>query len=247
MAKSITASVGRMGGVNRPNDVRTVQELLNKIPVTSGGPIPLLETDGVCGKKTIDAIQKFQLHHFGWQGADGRVDPGGQTLRKLNELADPQAPPPALSSRFQVRLVEPFFQNPPGLNIIAYTRLFQFVDTSNNLTSFYFEEVLNPVNPNLGDSLLWNSFSRVGLFTPFILSEAVSVTQFGGPAIVTTVRLGGARELVVLQNPTVAGKSTNTSIRIQGLDSGDLTPPVFANQFQLIISKKFKNPSPFSG
>jgi hypothetical protein len=39
-----------------------------------------------CGPKTIDAIQKFQLFHFGWNGADGRVDPDGQTLRKLNQF-----------------------------------------------------------------------------------------------------------------------------------------------------------------
>jgi hypothetical protein len=40
MAKSIAASVGRMGGVNHPDDVKTVQQLLNKVPAQSGGPAP---------------------------------------------------------------------------------------------------------------------------------------------------------------------------------------------------------------
>lgn len=94
MARTITASVGRMGGVNRPQDVRTVQELLNKVPAASGGPTPLLAVDGLCGPKTTNAIQRFQVQHFGWSGADGRVDPGGRTLRKLNEYDSPGVPNP---------------------------------------------------------------------------------------------------------------------------------------------------------
>jgi hypothetical protein len=57
VSKTLVASVGRLGGVNHP-----------------GGP------------KTIDAIQKFQLFHFGWNGTDGRVGPDGQTLRKLHQF-----------------------------------------------------------------------------------------------------------------------------------------------------------------
>jgi hypothetical protein len=86
MARNISASVGRLGGVNRPLDVRTVQELLNEVPLASGGTLPRLDPDEICGPKTIRAIQKFQLHHFGFKGADGRVDPGQRTLAKLNEF-----------------------------------------------------------------------------------------------------------------------------------------------------------------
>lgn len=91
MARTITAPVGRLGGVNRPADVRTVQELLNKVAPGSGEPSPPLDEDGICGPKTIDAIQRFQLHHFGFRGADGRVDPDGPTLAKLNEFDLPPA------------------------------------------------------------------------------------------------------------------------------------------------------------
>lgn len=85
MARVLSAPVGRMGGRNLPADVINVQELLNKVPAAEGGPAPPLDVDGLCGPKTIAAIQKFQLQHFGWHGADGRVDPGGPTWAKLNE------------------------------------------------------------------------------------------------------------------------------------------------------------------
>ncbi|MDP2897758.1 MAG: peptidoglycan-binding domain-containing protein [bacterium] len=99
MARSISASVGRMGGVNRPPDVKTVQELLNKVPPPEGGPKVRLAVDGICGPKTINAIQTFQLRHFGWKGADGRVDPNGPTLAKLNEYDVPGAQVYMLSIR----------------------------------------------------------------------------------------------------------------------------------------------------
>ena len=97
MARTISASVGAMGGINRANDVITVQELLNGVTPAQGGPAPSLAVDGICGPLTKKAIQAFQLEHFGWKGADGRVDPGQQTLAKLNELSTggPPGVPPA--------------------------------------------------------------------------------------------------------------------------------------------------------
>jgi hypothetical protein len=97
MARMIGSSVGRMGGKNLPMDVITVQQLLDQVPAHQGGPVPLLDVDGLCGPKTIAAIQKFQLHHFGWSIADGRVDPGGPTLAKLNEFDNNSFPLPVLA------------------------------------------------------------------------------------------------------------------------------------------------------
>src|ERR1035437_10287001 len=91
---TISASVGAMGGRNLPPDVISVQQLLNRVPLGQGPPIPELQVDGLCGFKTISAILKFQLQHFGWQGRDGRVDPGGNTLKKLNELTQFALPGP---------------------------------------------------------------------------------------------------------------------------------------------------------
>lgn len=86
MARVISGSVG-IGGANRSADVRCVQELLNGVPPSQAGPTPLLKVDGLCGDKTKAAIQRFQLRQLGQRLADGRVDPGGPTLAKLNELS----------------------------------------------------------------------------------------------------------------------------------------------------------------
>jgi hypothetical protein len=92
MAKSITAPVGRLGALNLMSDVKVVQELLNQVPMASGGPNLKLIVNGNCGTDTNDAIQCFQMRHFGFSGADGRVDPGGPTLKKLNEFDTPGSP-----------------------------------------------------------------------------------------------------------------------------------------------------------
>ncbi|HSD16745.1 MAG TPA: peptidoglycan-binding domain-containing protein [Thermomonas sp.] len=81
MAKSIMGSVGR-GGRNSPAvDVMTVQYLLNCVTAVQGGPSPELVVDGAAGPKTIAAIEKFQRSLGAF--CDGRVDPGGATLRAL--------------------------------------------------------------------------------------------------------------------------------------------------------------------
>jgi peptidoglycan hydrolase-like protein with peptidoglycan-binding domain len=90
MPKTITGSVGR-GGRNFPTlDVMTVQYLLNCVPATQGGPTKELVVDGAAGPKTIAAIEGFQRRLGGF--ADGRVDPGGATLRNLQARANDPYP-----------------------------------------------------------------------------------------------------------------------------------------------------------
>jgi len=81
----ISASVG-ISSTNRANDVGVIQDALNRVSPAEGGPSPLLVKDGICGPKTKNAIQQFQLKQFGWSGADGKINPGGQTITRLNEL-----------------------------------------------------------------------------------------------------------------------------------------------------------------
>ena len=71
---SISQSVGT-GGVNRSEDVRTVQALLNK------WVNPKIAVDGRCGAKTINAIIQFQRGFM--QRPDGRVDHLSLTWTKL--------------------------------------------------------------------------------------------------------------------------------------------------------------------
>lgn len=94
MPKTITGSVGRGGKNYPPSDVMTVQYLLNCVPATQGGPAKELVVDGAAGPKTIAAIEGFQRKLGGF--ADGRVDPGGATLRAL-QVRDPN-PNQSLSS-----------------------------------------------------------------------------------------------------------------------------------------------------
>jgi hypothetical protein len=77
---------------NEENDVRTIQAALNQVKEIHGGPTVPLKVDGICGPKTKAAIQKFQLRQFGWPGADGLIEPGRQTITRLNQVLFSNAP-----------------------------------------------------------------------------------------------------------------------------------------------------------
>ncbi len=89
--------------MNRPADVTIIQDLLNKVPLMSGGPSVKLQVDGKCGPKTVEAIRKFQIRHFGAGSADGRVDPNGRTLAKLNDFDDDALDFPTLTTSSTLR------------------------------------------------------------------------------------------------------------------------------------------------
>lgn len=79
---AIGGSVGR-GGKNARADVVTVQKLINQ-NLHRIAPVARLETDGVTGRLTLRAIEAFQRRVVGMRNPDGRVDPGGTTLRRLS-------------------------------------------------------------------------------------------------------------------------------------------------------------------
>jgi peptidoglycan hydrolase-like protein with peptidoglycan-binding domain len=80
----VSGSVG-LGGSNKPADVALVQRLLNAVPASKGGPLPLLDVDSQCGPITCSAIQRFQKSN-GVSFPDGRLDPGQQTEKALLAL-----------------------------------------------------------------------------------------------------------------------------------------------------------------
>jgi len=81
----LRASVGN-SGKNNKNDVAYVQNLLNKHKFSlSHTNLMPLKTDGICGKKTIAAITAFQSEVVCLSKPDGRVDPGGQTIKGLEK------------------------------------------------------------------------------------------------------------------------------------------------------------------
>lgn len=85
MPRKIEKSVGN-GGFNQLNDVRTVQDLLNLVPTAQGGPTKMLNVDGLCYGLTLEAIRRFQRLTVKMAVPDGRVDPGGGSLKKLHEF-----------------------------------------------------------------------------------------------------------------------------------------------------------------
>jgi len=90
---AIQCSVG-VGGKNLPADVLSIQQALNRVPTTQGGPVPSLVPDSWIGPNTCGAIRNFQTFHFGKTKADGRVDPDQYTIAKLREF---QAGPTAIT------------------------------------------------------------------------------------------------------------------------------------------------------
>jgi hypothetical protein len=92
MVKQISASVGS-NGTNVPQDVKIVQELLNKVPAAKGGAVPALKVDGLAWTKTTNAIKKFQHECLIHKWPDGRIDPHGKTFQALSAFDQP-APPP---------------------------------------------------------------------------------------------------------------------------------------------------------
>ena len=83
MSISINQAVGAGASArNDAADVRAVQEQLNGHMGPSREP---LEPDGKCGSLTNGAIRSFQSEVLGFGHPDGRVDPGGKTLRALND------------------------------------------------------------------------------------------------------------------------------------------------------------------
>ncbi len=73
-------------GKNSKNhdDVKTVQVLLN-LNLYRLLPLNLLVEDGTIGPATIAAITEFQRRVVKMQEPDGRVDPGGNTLKLLRD------------------------------------------------------------------------------------------------------------------------------------------------------------------
>lgn len=91
---------------NLDKDVRTIQSSLNQIKPLHGGPAVPLVVDGKCGPKTNKAIHDFQFKQFGIKGADGLIEPGKQTINRINQLLFSNLPiNPADEVQIRVKLV----------------------------------------------------------------------------------------------------------------------------------------------
>lgn len=77
---ALTGSVGK-GGANNPTDLKIIQALLNVYRRTNGEPP--LPKDHTAGASLAPHIEHFQKQQLKTPAPDGRVDPGGRTLRGL--------------------------------------------------------------------------------------------------------------------------------------------------------------------
>ena len=109
-ARQISKSVGQRGFNEKP-DVLKIQKLLNLISPKDGGPAIPLKEDGFIGPLTLGAIKNFQSFHQ--LGSDGRVDPNGPMLKKMNEI-----PKTALAER-NARILAKVTQAMSDLNSMA--------------------------------------------------------------------------------------------------------------------------------
>jgi hypothetical protein len=99
---TISAAVG-LGGRNLPDDVKTVQAALNRVPLEQGGPKVKLDVNGKPGTDLQQAIAAFQKRQFAW--ADSRVDTNNVTIQRLRTYQDdvPAGTTPGLLDRVLFR------------------------------------------------------------------------------------------------------------------------------------------------
>ena len=76
---------------NTTTDVAEFQRAFNALLPGDRGSIPNLKVDGLCGPRTKNAIQQFQIKYFGWKGADLLIEPFKQTLGKAERTAGDKA------------------------------------------------------------------------------------------------------------------------------------------------------------
>jgi len=181
MATQISASVG-LKGINRLDDVEKIQKLLNKVPKKDGGPDPKLKVDGKAGTKTNGAVQAFQLKHFGWSGADGRVDPGKQTLAKLNEFDKPT--PAVTNTRFRIRRSWDMPIIPNRTEIWIW--FFEVQDQNHGDSAVYFFGKHKPAIKPLGFNGAWHPFTTSKPFSVNGLECNASYTTFTHPGVPAT-------------------------------------------------------------
>lgn len=230
--RNISSSVG-LRGVNQRDNVRTVQELLNLVPHSDGGPMIKLATDGICGRKTNGAIEKLQAHEWGWKRVTTRVDPNSPTWKLLltydkpakpTALPVPKPPEPqkALGTRFMVMMAAK-----PGqqLNANAENFYFQIIDQSDQTQKaiyFFGNAKVPPPNPTP-----WSITIPPIVTTP----QPIGVADWAGTAIFYEKSKGGNTTTEIYVSPDVLnGKMIRFGVHAY-LDEPSKGPGGVSSQF----------------
>jgi hypothetical protein len=233
--KTISASVG-LRGRNLPADVRTVQDLLNRVPHSDGGPMIKLACDGIVGRKTNGAIEKLQATKWGWKRVDTRVDPGGPTWKLLLTYAPsdqpsapaklppikPPDPPKVLGSSFLIQMAAK-----PGQQLDAnadnfYFKIMNYADQSQEALYFFGNVDVPPPNPTP-----WSITNPPIVTTP----RPLGVADWAGDAILYEVNQGGTvRTEIWIEPDVMKGQTIRFQIHAH-LDRPDNNPGRASSSF----------------
>jgi peptidoglycan hydrolase-like protein with peptidoglycan-binding domain len=248
-AVTLTASVGA-GGVNRPGDVREVQQRLRDLNFR-GSDGALLDVDGIVGPLTISCIKLFQAA-IDPQGdgdpasKDGRVDVNGETNKWLNatnaptwvKLVDPDgaggqfdiyrgtAQPEVWGTSWAVNMIKEACRESAGTEIITA------ISTSNGTGSSQWHATHRSgmdidVNIDAAGRVVGSGALTVG--EQRVIDDMKAFYAAAAPAFITNIWVGFSR--------IVNGFNNQTGTSLAHLDSGnvhdthfhvDLRPPARA-------------------
>jgi hypothetical protein len=202
--RSISSSVG-LRGVNRPDDVKTVQELINLVPHALGGPMVRLATDGLVGRKTNGAIEKIQATKWGWRFVTTKVEPNSPTWKFLMTY-DPPAPmanlppikppemPKVLGSRFIIQIAAKADQQLDANADNFYFLIMNQADQSQQALYFFGNADVALPNP-----VSWTITRPAVVQTP----QPLGVADWAGTAIFHEKQENGAMRTEIWVNPDV--------------------------------------------
>jgi hypothetical protein len=215
----IGGSVG-LGGINRVDDVRKVQILLNNVRKEWGGPDPKLVEDGACGPLTRGAIAAFQLNQLGTIfNPDSRVDPGGGTLRRLNHIAGSSETP----NQSMFVSAEPVVHFRQPTNMVCWAAAGTMLVAARDKVFTTIEMVMNTADANdPGYAYLAMYQANIGLPPQDVGRYTRSIRLNVGPAISFTV--GGWASLIRSKGATgVVALTPFLHIRVITQMTGDGT------------------------
>jgi hypothetical protein len=182
--RMISGAVG-LRGVNRKEDVRTIQELLNLVPHAEGGPLEELAEDGICGRKTNGAIEKLQARNWGWKRVTTKVSQGDPTwllLLTYDQSSQPVpvvTPPPPDPPKLVSRSFFIWIAARPGQHLNEKNLFFLITDISNQTKALYYFGGIDP--PPLPQPLTWG----MTIPTTVLTTQALGVADWAGDGVLS--------------------------------------------------------------
>jgi hypothetical protein len=210
---TISRPVGAGVSNTNRNEVLLVQRLLNR---HRRPPLPQIAEDGLVGPETIGAIEEFQRRVVKMNWPDGRVDPGGATIRALSAGgggAPPPPPPPpggAVTVTFQHRGVTPTGVTglPGASDRTTATRYESLVTVSGGGMSGNFKASIYPDNMNVKGRIRDGSYDLyLGFHHPGVPTASDLVVRTNGFRAALIVNANNSVP-VISNSPTKVTAST---------------------------------------